>query len=269
MVTDFPGLEYVRRSYPGGRNYFIANRGTAALDGLVTLATTARSVEVMDPMTGRTGIAETKASYENAGVQVHLQLEPGESILLRTFTDTAATAPVWPVYSSDNEPITLSGTWNVKFIAGGPTLPAPFTTDKLDSWTNLGGPEAVAFAGTALYSLTFDAPASGGPRWYIDLGRVCQSATVRLNGKPLGTFIIPPFRIHDVQLLPKGNLLEVEVTNVAANRIRDMDIRHVPWKIFYNVNILSQHYKPLDASGWHITDSGLDGPVTIAPESAD
>lgn len=266
-MTDHPGLSYVRRSYPGGLHYFITNRGEQPLDDWITLSTKARSIELMDPMTGETGLAQTKPT-NNGDVQVHLQLDPGHSILLRTFTKTAETGPAFPLHTYGT-PIALTGTWSVKFIAGGPTLPAPLQTDKLDSWTTLGGPDAQAFAGTALYSLTFDAPPGQTGPFSIDLGRVCQSARVRLNGKPLGTLIIPPFRIEAPTLLPKANLLEVEVTNVSANRIRDLDIRHVPWKIFYPPNVLSVHYRPLDASGWHLTDSGLDGPVTLDPVTSE
>ena len=48
---------------------------------------------------------------------------------------------------------------------------------------------------------------------------VCQSARVRLNGKSLGTLILPPWRIDAGTLLPKGNQLEVEVVNFWPNRI--------------------------------------------------
>jgi hypothetical protein len=262
-MTDHTGVHFIRRSYDDGLHYFIANRGNQALDGWVTLATKARSVEMMDPMTGRTGLAQTRTA-DDGHVQVYLQLDGGESILLRTFAKAAPTGPGWPLRPS-GAPTELTGTWNVKFVDGGPTLPAPFQTDKLDSWTKLGDANAQNFGGTGLYSLTFDAPGGATGPCSISLGNVCQSARVRLNGKPLGTVVIPPYSVEAGGLLPKGNLLEVEVTNTAANRVRDLDIRHVPWKIFYPPNVLNVHYKPFDASTWPLTDSGLLGPVTITP----
>ena len=69
-------------------------------------------------------------------------------------------------------------------------------------------------------------------------------------------------------LKPKGNVLEVEVTNVSANRIRDLDRRGVKWKNFYDINIVNLDYKPFDASNWPLTDSGLLGPVTLTPVTA-
>jgi hypothetical protein len=59
------------------------------------------------------------------------------------------------------------------------------------------------------------------------------------------------------------NILEVEVTNLSANRIRDLDKRGVAWKIFHDINFVSKNYKPFDASGWDLMDSGLLGPVRL------
>jgi hypothetical protein len=55
----------------------------------------------------------------------------------------------------------------------------------------------------------------------------------------------------------------VEVTNVAANRIRDLDINKIEWRKFYDINLVNIDYEPFDASGWEIRDAGLLGPVTL------
>ena len=47
-----------------------------------------------------------------------------------------------------------------------------------------------------------------------------------------------------------------------------MDIRKVPWKIFDPPDILSINYKPFNAAGWPLTDSGLLGPVTLDTQSS-
>ena len=90
-----------------------------------------------------------------------------------------------------------------------------------------------------------------------------QSARVKLNGKDYGTLIMPPFRVVVDNLKPTGNTLEVEVTSVSANRIRDLDRRGVNWKIFKDINFVNVDYKPFDASEWPLTDCGLLGPVTL------
>ena len=99
--------------------------------------------------------------------------------------------------------------------------------------------------------------------YFLDLGKVCQSARVRVNGKDYGTLITPPFRVVVDNLKPTGNQLEVEVTSVSANRIRDLDRRGVPWKIFKDINFVNINYRPFNAADWPLTDCGLLGPVTL------
>jgi hypothetical protein len=62
-----------------------------------------------------------------------------------------------------------------------------------------------------------------------------------------------------------GNVLEVAVTNLSANRIRDLDVRGVSWKNFHDINYVGLDYKPFDASKWLVRASGLIGPVTLTP----
>jgi len=90
------------------------------------------------------------------------------------------------------------------------------------------------------------------------------SARIRLNGERVGHAILEPYRV----LLPDGlkegqNELEVEVTNLAANRIRDLDMRQVSWRIFQDINFVDIRYKGFDARQWSVRDSGLLGPVRI------
>jgi len=145
-------------------------------------------------------------------------------------------------------------------------LPSDFQTEKLGSWTARDDPEAKRFAGTAVYTLDFDFKPSGAGDWRLDLGRLSESARVRLNGQRVATLWCPPYSVLVGKFLrPGSNHLEVEVTNVAANRIADLDRRRVPWKIFNDINVVGLDYQPFDASAWPVMDSGLLGPVTLDP----
>jgi len=260
-VVDTPGLTFLRRRHDEGRHYFLANQGMNRLSGWVALGTPAKSVVVMDPLSGRTGVAEIRRGEQGA-TKVYIRLEPGHSILLRTFTDRVVEGEAWQWTAPGVAVAELPGPWQVTFLQGGPVLPKPYETAKPESWTAGGDPEAERFAGTAVYRTTFDAPQGGGP-WVLDLGRVCHSARVRLNGEDLGTLIMHPYRLTVAQWKPAGNLLEVEVTNLSANRIRDLDRRKAPWRIFHDINLVNIAYRPFDASEWPIMDSGLLGPVRL------
>jgi hypothetical protein len=130
-------------------------------------------------------------------------------------------------------------------------------------------PATQAFAGTARYETRFDAPDAVGKALVLDLGEVRQSARVQVNGRDYGTLIVPPFRVVVDQLKPVDNVLDVEVTSVAANRVRDLDRRGVRWKIFKDINYVDVHYAPFDASHWPLTACGLLGPVTLMPMAAE
>ncbi|MBI5386888.1 MAG: hypothetical protein HZA90_19625 [Verrucomicrobia bacterium] len=263
-LTDHAGVLVIRRRFDGGRHYFIANRGADPFDGWLLLAKEARSAVIMDPMTARCGVASLRQG-ESGQPRVWLQLPPGGSLILRTFTEREVKGEPWVWWRESGQPVEIAGNWQVEFLQGGPQIPPPAQITKLGSWTELGGEEVQRFAGTALYTITFDAPPAAADSWLLDLGQVCQSARVRLNGRTLGTLLTPPFRVAAGSLKARANLLEVEVTNVSANRIRDLDRRKVPWKSFQDINFVNLGYKPFDASNWPLTDSGLLGPVRLIP----
>jgi hypothetical protein len=116
-----------------------------------------------------------------------------------------------------------------------------------------------------VYRTQFDAPRDLKGDGVLDLGRVCHSVRVRVNGTSLGTRIMAPYAITFPcsALRATNNVLELEVTNLGANRIRYMDQNKLKWKIFSDINIVNIQYKPLDASNWPVFTSGLEGPVVI------
>ena len=257
------GLSFVRRSFANGWSYFIANRTETNFDGWISLARPAKSIVILDPMTSNSGVAATWRNAANT-MEIHLQLAAGESVILRVFADKEVEGPAWNYWQTDGQPVEIAGLWSVKFISGGPMFPADFQTTRLASWTTFPDTNTQVFAGTAKYETTFDAPDSTGKFFEINLGDVRQSARVRVNGKDYGTLITLPFRVVVDNLKPV-NRLEVEVTGVAANRIRDLDRRGVSWKTFRDINYVDINYQPFDASNWPLTDCGLLGPVTLTP----
>jgi hypothetical protein len=259
------GLAHIRRARPDGYDYFFANLTGAAFDGWLELATSGESALIMDPLTGHTGAAAVRRANQK-NLRVYLQLRSGESTLVRTFSARGAPeAPPWRYAKPAAAGVPLQGEWSVEFIRGGPALPRPTHMSTLASWTSLDDSEAKRFAGTARYRVTFDAPAKRADAWELDLGEVRETARVTLNGKRIATAWSLPFKMRLEGLKPRGNLLEIEVTNLASNRIRDLDVRKVPWKIMREINLVNVKYRPFDAAAWELEPSGLLGPVMLVP----
>jgi hypothetical protein len=258
------GLAYVRRQRDDGMDYFLVNLGGRPFDHWLGLASPARQALLLDPLTGRAGVAALRLN--GARADVYLQLAPGESAILRTVRSQPARlrTPAWKYATRSSSGTELTGPWRLEFIAGGPELPRAATLDKLAPWTSLEDPETQRFSGTARYRIEFDAPGKAD-EWLLDLGDVRESARVRLNGREIATAWSLPFHVRLGVLKPRRNVLEIDVTNLPANRIRDLDRRKVEWKIMKDINLASLKYRALDASQWEVAPSGLAGPVRLVP----
>lgn len=258
------GLKCIRRTHGEGYHYFVANLSDHAVDSWTPLARPAASAVILDPLSGDSGVATMKAA--ESGAEVYLQLEPGQTCIVRTFTEKKVAGSVWPVLAPSGEPVKIVGVWKVDFVDGAPALPASFSTDVLKSWTELGGAESKRFAGTGRYQIEFELPGIKADQWCLELGEVRESARVFVNDREVGTRFAFPYKILIGKYLKPGtNTLAIEVTNLSANRIRDLDTRKVSWKKFYDINFVNVNYKKFDASKWSLTPSGLLGPVRLVP----
>ena len=265
------GVKLLRRREHDGATYFIVNTSGKTVDGWVPLATPARSAAVYAAMHASSGMGRVRSTAN--GVEVYLQFPASASRIVRTYTRDVSGAP-WPYVERAGEPVSVSGKWSLGFLTGGPTLPAKVADAPLGSWTELAGDDVKSFSGTARYTIELPRPTApaGTTAWRLDLGTVHESARVLLNGQELGTFIGPWFRIDvPTDALRERNVLEVEVSNLMANRIADLDRRGVAWKKFYNVNFPARLQTNRGADGlfsaakWAPLPSGLAGPVTLAP----
>lgn len=261
------GLRHLRRATDDGHAYFVTNLTADAFAGWVSLARAAAGATLIDPLDGRRGAAALKAGAAGEA-RVYLQVAPGESLLLLTSREPHTDDVPWTYLAAAGEPVPLNGEWTIDFIAGGPKLPASLRTRELRCWTELGDEAAPSFAGSARYRVEFDAPVdSAADTWSLDLGEVRESARVSLNDEFLTTAWSLPFRVSlGDRLRPGRNVIEIEVTNLAANRIRDLDRRGVDWKIMHEINFVDIDYRPFDASAWPLTPSGLLGPVQLVPQ---
>ena len=234
------GLLATRWRKDGATAYFVVNTGSVA-----RVVSAAEEFSAADPLSG--AIAKTRAA----------EIKPLHSIF--AIGDGFSVQSVNPSIRQSNN-TTISGPWKVSAVCGGPKLPEPRTLDALAGWETFDE----FFSGTMMYRTSFDAESKSGNRT-ISLGEVREIARVRLNGRDLGVKFMPPydFVIPEGVLKEKGNELEVEVTNLGANRLRWNDLNKVDWKYFTDINMVDINYKKFDASQWKPLPSGLLGPVRL------
>jgi hypothetical protein len=61
------------------------------------------------------------------------------------------------------------------------------------------------------------------------------------------------------------NTISVEVTNLPANRIADMDRRGEQWRIFNEINVVNLNYQRQPYGHWAALPSGLNSNVKLIP----
>jgi len=261
------GLHYVRRSDPDGYHYFIACLQNKNVDDWITLSTPATAAAIYDPVTGATGMAQTR--IVDGKLQVYLQLRSGESLIVQTYTDKPAASAQhaeWKYLREQPISLSLDGGWTLRFVESEPAIKESFAINNPVAWTTLAHPDAQRNSGTALYAVTVALPPVKADDWILDLGDVRESARVKINGQHVGTCWAVPFRIRIGDFLKEGaNLIEIEVTNLPANRIADYDRRGVKWRIFKEINFVDLNYQNTGYGHWEVMPSGLNSPVRLIP----
>jgi hypothetical protein len=261
------GVGLVRRKTAEGHTYFLANLGAEPVCGWGGVAVPMRGAVLLDPLTGESGVAAVRQAAGRA--EVFFQLDPGQSLFVRVIAEREAAGEPWTYLRPSGEPVPVAGDWRVTALAGGPVLPPAFianTTDRPGSWTEQGG-EWERFAGTARYEVELAVPPGLPPAaWRLDLGDLREAGRVSLDGTDRGgVWCLPSGIRFGGPLAPGSHRLAIDVTNLAANRIRDLDRRGVAWKNFHEINFVNVHYKPFDAADWPLAPSGLLGPVRLVP----
>jgi hypothetical protein len=261
------GLSFVRKkngNVMSGQKtiYFIANLGREFQTDWVQLAEKGQ-VYRYDPL------GQERILLEITTQGIYLNLPPGQSCFLEIHPETVKTqlpikAPVSPVQPKTFE---LKNPWSFAFLAGKPRIEGVFAMPQVQSWHTLSD-SAAYFSGKGRYTCNFDLP--GG--WkvqktsFLYLDQLSDVASIRLNGRDLGTLWCLPFEQKiPIGLLKKHhNVLEIEVSNASANYLRLRDTRTPNWKNFYDINIVDIRYRPLDASRWPPMPAGLWGPVKVS-----
>lgn len=262
------GLQCISRvKEDGGRYYFVKNASGKTVEGWIPIDTEAGDVGVFNPMTGDKGRAYIRAAASGK-TEVWMRLLPDESILLET-VDGSISDDYYRFFKPEGDVRGSLSSWNIRFVDGGPTIPAPRTVNMLCSWT-LFGRNYENFSGTAEYTARLRPANPEAAAWELDLGDVRNSAAVYLDGKYVGTVFKKPYTVVLTnEQLAKGGTLTVSVSSSMENRISWMDRSGQQWRVFYNANIQARRPENrgadgyFTAAGWDIQDAGLLGPVTF------
>lgn len=259
------GLRAIRRAGDTGHHYFISNLQGHDVETVVTLGVGCADALFFDPMTGRVGRPVLTAGDTP---KVLLQLNSGESIILQTFDEPLTTeVPDWEYVQPSHVSLSIDRGWTLSFAESMPEINRTFRIDAPCSWTEVEGcPDLQTNMGTGIYSVSFTLPERVADEWILDLGDVRESARVYINGEYAGTAWCVPFRLRvGAFLLPGENTLRVEVTNLPANRIAQMDREGIPWRKFKDINIVDLQYKNTRYDGWGPVPSGLNSEVKLIP----
>ena len=258
------GLRAIRRSTSDGYHYFIANLTPRDVCSSVALSVGFKSAMLYDPMSGT-----IKPAALTADGRVNISLRSGQSCILKVTDAPAAAVATSRQQCSRKASKTIDTPWTLTFIEESPHVSGTFRLDSLQTWETLSDSAAVTM-GTGVYETTFtltkkelqQLSAAGSAE--IDLGDVRESARVYLNGQLLGCAWAVPYVLSCGDLLRKGtNQLRIEVTNLPANRIADMDCRGIAWRKMKEINVVDLNYKKTTYASWAPVPSGMRGPVVI------
>ena len=258
-VSPQARLDWIHRRDGDCEVYFLSNLAAVPATAEVVFRAGGRQPELWDAVTGKTRDLPDWREEDGRTV-VPLTFAPRESyfVVFRKNAQAGSSkdAKNFPELKRLAE---LAGPWQVSFDAkwGGPES---VVFEKLDDWTQRPEEGIRYYSGTATYRKTFDLPETsrgGNARIYLDLGRVNNVATIRLNGKDLGVVWTAPWRIELTGVVqPTGNRLEIDVVNLWPNRLIG-DAALPPEKRYTVTNVLT--YKK-DSP---LLESGLLGPVTL------
>lgn len=222
-----------------GDIYFIANQREETRTFTASMRISGSKPECWNPVTGE---IDTNPLYElkDNRTEVTLTLAPNESVFVVFSTegisknsgDDSQKQKLWKEkknLAKEVREIPLDmEEYQINFLNTGKEV----TRKTLFDWSKEEDEQIRYYSGTAIYKTTF--------RWknklkkdeqvYLNLGKICDIATVRLNGVDCGTIWTAPYRADITAALKKGmNELEIEVTNTWANALKGADEDKAPF----------------------------------------
>ncbi len=258
------GLKAIRRRNTTGYHYFMANLSPNDIHSIEPLAVDFKDAVWFNPLDG----SITKAKFDKDGLVINLR--SGESMILQTYSE-ALSLNDNDKRDNNNCPssdiVALHGPWTLSFVEEAPKVGKTFQLTELQTWERLDDANARVTMGTGVYTTHLKLTKKdlkGVNGWQIDLGDVRESARVYINGQLIGCAWSVPFVLDCGQALKVGdNEIRIEVTNLPANRIADLDRRGVKWRKMEEINVVDINYKKTLYDQWEPVPSGLNSEVKL------
>ena len=257
-VEDQLDYQYIHYRVEGAHVYFVCNQTDRPQSVDCTFRVSGRQPELWDPVTGE--ITTARAFKQKDGRTIMpVAFDPyGASLVFFRqsipVTQQGTARSNVPVLSTVKE---IQGPWHVAF---DPAWGAPESVEfpALTDWTSHAEQGIKYYSGKATYTNAFELTPVQGARYWLQLNQVQDVgiASVKLNGKDMGTTWTKPFRVDITDGLKAGrNRLEITVANSWQNRLigdrgKTQDTRYTKT----NIKIRDD---------WKLRPSGLLGPVEI------
>jgi len=259
-------LKTIRRKNETGYHYFIANLSPQDVCQEVELAVPFEDATWFNPMNG--DICQA-AFHDN---RVSISLRSGESRILQVRGDGLTPNPYpkgegnFKGRQGDGKAIRIEGPWTLSFSEEEPKVEKSYQLEKLQTWETLDEQTKVTM-GTGIYTTHFTLGEKDclPELTTLHLGDVRESARVYINGQFIGCAWAVPYVLETKGTLRKGdNEIRIEVTNLPANRISELDRKGVRWRKMEEINVVDINYKKTTYADWEPVPSGLYGPVIIS-----
>jgi len=258
---NFAALRAMKRALPNGDNlYFVFNESYDTVQTTLTIPDV-RTVCRLQCLEGE--IVQAAAVQTAEGMQIPVELSSGEIAVFLSGEGAELAAPDCRMQSMtqvfDLTEFTASRTEQFILNERGtdrqeirePEIPAA-----LGAW-----PYDTTFSGTVRYCTAVRLERQPSGKAMLDLGRVCYSARIYVNGREAGICGVAPNRVYfDASLLNQGsNRIEIDVSNTAANAFVSFPARE-----FWEERFVSSYYDKERLFEQDSLESGLFGPVTLS-----
>ncbi len=267
-------IDFIHRRTADTEFYFIANRNNWQEEATLTFRQEGRQPELWDPVTGKQRNLP-EYTFKNGRTSIPLKFEPYGSVFIvfrkKATTRDGKNIAAYQKIKQIEEPwhVTFDKDWFYPVDSlTGDEASGRFNFKGLADWSTHPEKAIRYFSGTAIYNVDFivDSDLNDEASYFLDLGEVHVSASVKLNGRDLGVVWCAPWRVDVSEALVKGaNQLEIEVVNCWPNRlIGDGKLPDEQRRTHTNINV---YYGPKRSGEEHkLLPSGLLGPVTLLEE---